>query len=156
MSKAGFMVDFDGAYVVAGLVVLLLAKGTNVVTRLRRVAKLLDLPSPKTGGRGRHRKYGKNRISIKKCATDRRGWQTIRYCCRGTMVECCYKTSLATSPIFGEVIRAVRPQYFKGNYATYASSDATMGVEQNFNTLSGRSAIAKVFHDVNEIWGAGE
>lgn len=155
-SKAGFIVVFDGAYAAAGLSRTLMAQGAIVVTRLRRDAKLFDVPAIRSGVRGRPRKYGKNRISTKKRAADRRGWQTIRYCCRGTMVEHRYKTFLATSPIFGGAIRAVLLEYSVGNWATYISTDTSMSVEVILKTVSDRWAIEEHFHDVKEIWGAGE
>jgi hypothetical protein len=67
----------DGANAVAALVRPLIAKGVTVVTRLRSDAKLFDLPLNTQGRRGRPRKYGKNRISLKKRAASRHGWESI-------------------------------------------------------------------------------
>ena len=67
-SRAGCIVVFDGAYAAGPLVRPLIADGAIVVTRLRRDAKLFDLPVNKSGQRGRPRKYGRNRISLKKRA----------------------------------------------------------------------------------------
>jgi hypothetical protein len=155
-SKAGFIVVFDGAYAAQRLVRSLIAEGAIVVTRLRRDAKLFDLPVNKPGQRGRPRKYGKNRISLKKRAADSRGWQTIRYCCRGVMVERRYKTFLATSYIVGGTVRVVLLEHSHKNWAAYISTDATMSVEMILKTVSDRWAIEEQFHDVKEIWGAGE
>lgn len=47
-SKAGFVVVFDGAYAGKTLVRALLTEGATVVTRLRRDAKLFDLPVNKS------------------------------------------------------------------------------------------------------------
>ena len=46
-SQAGFIVMFDGAYVAIALIRPLVAEGAIVVTRLRRDAKLFDLPVSK-------------------------------------------------------------------------------------------------------------
>jgi len=54
--------------------------GVVVVGRLRKDAALRDLPPKlkpgKPRGRGRPRKYGKNKISLAKRAGQKRGWQT--------------------------------------------------------------------------------
>ena len=76
-SKAGFIVVFDGAYAARELVRSLIAEGAVVVTRLRRDAKLFDIPENEPGKRGRPRKYGKNRISLIELAVCRDGWQTF-------------------------------------------------------------------------------
>jgi len=106
-SKAGFIVVFDGAYAAKALVRPLIDHGATIVTRLRSDAKLFDLPVDTPGQPGRPRKYGKNRISLKKRAADRRGWQSIVYSCRGKMVEGRYKTFLATSHVVGGAVRVV-------------------------------------------------
>lgn len=155
-SQATFIVVFDGAYAAKALVRPLIAEGAIVVTRLRRDAKLFDLPVNKTGQRGRPRKYGKNRINLQKRAADRRSWQTICYCCRGLMVEGRYKTFLATSHIVGGTVRVVLLEHGKGNWAAYMSTDASMSIEMILKTVSDRWAIEEHFHDVKEIWGAGE
>lgn len=131
-SKAGFVVVFDGAYAAKTLVRPLIAEGATVVTRFRRDAKLFDLPVNKSGQRGRPRKYGKNRISLSKRAARRDGWQTISYACRGVIKEGRFKTFLATSHVVGG------------------------SVEMILKTVSDRWSIEEQFHDVKEIWGAGQ
>jgi DDE superfamily endonuclease len=69
-SKAGFVVVFDGAYAAREFVRSLMAEGVVVVTRLRRDAKLFDVPINEPGKCGRPRKYGKNRINLSKLADD--------------------------------------------------------------------------------------
>lgn len=157
-SKARVAVVFDGAYAVAKLIRPLIAQGATVVTRLRRDAALFDLPPELSGkrGRGRPAKYGKNRISLAKRAGHREGWTPISYSCRGVTIEACYKTFLATSEVFGGTIRVVLLQYDSGNWAAYASSDPSMSVEAILGIVSDRWAIEECFHDMKEIWGAGE
>lgn len=155
-SQAGFIVVFDGAYAAKTLVRPLINAGAIVVTRLRSDAKLFDLPVNKVGRLGRPRKYGKNRISLKKRAADRRGWQAVRYCCRGKLVERRYKSFLATSHVVGGAVRVVLLEHAKGNWAAYISTDTSMSVELILKTVSDRWAIEEHFHDVKEIWGAGE
>ncbi len=140
-SEAGFVIVFDGAYAAKTLVRPLLAEGAIVVTRLRYDAKLFDLPANKVGQRGRPRMYGKNRISLRKRAADRRGWQTIRYRCRGLLVEGHYKTFLATSYLVGGTVRVVLLEHSKRNWAAYMSTNASMSVEMILKTVSDRWTI---------------
>lgn len=155
-SRARFVVVFDGAYAAKALVRPLLAEGACVVTRLRADAKLFDVPAAKEGQRGRPRKYGANRISLKKRAGRRDGWMTISYASRGVMKAGRYKTFIATSHTFGGSIRVVLLEHGSGNWAAYASSDVTMSVEMFLKIVSDRWSIEEHFHDVKEIWGAGQ
>lgn len=108
-------------------------------------------PTPGPGGRGRPRKYGKNRISLKSRAANQRGWDTICYCCRGAMVERRYKTFLATSHVVGGCMRVVLFEYSRGNWAAYLSTDTEMSVELILKTAADRWAIEAHFHEVKEI-----
>jgi len=155
-SQAGFVVVFDGAYAAKALVRPLLAEGATVVTRLRRDAKLFDLPVNKVGQRGRPRKYGKHRVSLSRRAARRDGWQTISYWCRGVMTEGRYKTFLATSHVVGSSVRVVLLERASGNWAAYISTDTSMSVETILKIVSDRWSIEEQFHDVKEIWGAGQ
>jgi hypothetical protein len=155
-SKAGFLVVFDGAYAARELIRSLLALGAVVVTRLRCDAKLFDLPVNEPGRRGRPRIYGQNRLSLAKRAGHCEGWQTVRYSCRGVLVERRCKTFLATSQLVGGVIRVVLLQHADGNWAAYLSTDPAMSVEAILETAADRWAIEEHFHDVKEIWGAGQ
>jgi hypothetical protein len=155
-TKAAFVIVFDGAYAAKKLVGPLLAEGATIVTRLRSDAKLFDLPVNKKGQRGRPRKYGKNRISLRKRAAHQQGWETINYACRGVTTEGRYKTFLATSHIIGGTVRVVLLQHASGNWAAYISTDTTMTVDTILKIVSDRWAIEEHFHDVKEIWGAGQ
>lgn len=154
--QAGFIVVFDGAYAAKTLVRPLIAAGAIVVTRLRSDAKLFDLPVNKDGQRGRPRKYGKNRISLKKRAANQSAWESISYCCRGAIVERRYKTFLASSHIAGGCVRVVLLEYSRGNWAAYISTDTELSVELILRTAADRWAIEEHFHDVKEVWGAGQ
>lgn len=155
-SLARFVFVFDGAYAARRLVRPLLEEGAIVVTRLRSDAKLFDVPTKKAGQRGRPRTYGKNRLSLKKRAGKRDGWRKIAYACRGVMTEGRYKTFVATSATFGGSVRVVLLEHGRGNWAAYASSDISMSVETILKIVSDRWSIEEHFHDVKEIWGAGQ
>ncbi|XZE55530.1 hypothetical protein SH139x_001542 [Planctomycetaceae bacterium SH139] len=44
----------------------------------------------------------------------------------------------------------------RGNWAAYASSDLEMTAEAILKIVSDRGSIEELFHDVKEIWGAGQ
>lgn len=155
-SRAGFLVVFDGADAARELIRPLLAEGAVVVTRLRRDAKLFDLPVNPARRRGRPRIYGQHRIRLAKRAGHRDGWQTIGYASRGVMVEGRCKTFLATSRLVGGVVRVVLLEHASGNWAAYMSTDSSMPVDAILQTVSDRWAMEEHFHDVKEVWGAGE
>jgi hypothetical protein len=54
------------------------------------------------------------------------------------------------------VIRVVLLQHADGNWAAYLSTDPEMSVEKILETAADRWAIEEHFHDVKEIWGAGQ
>lgn len=155
-SQTRCMIIFDGAYMAGALVRPLIEAGATVVTRLRSDAKLWDQPVNKVGQRGRPRKYGKNRISLKNKAKNKQGWQMITYLSRGVKTEGRYKTFLATSEVVGGEVRVVLLEHASGNWAAYISTDPKMSVEQILEAVSDRWSIEEQFHDVKEIWGAGE
>lgn len=155
-SRAGYLVVFDGAYVARELIRPLVKEGVVVVSRLRRDAKLFDLPGKEPPRRGPKRIYGKNRISLAKRAGHREGWQAIEYDCRGVRVRRRYKTFLATSRVTGGVIRVVLLEFPGGSWAAYFSTDATLSAEAILEAVGERWAIEEHFHDVKEVWGAGE
>ena len=101
----------DGGYVKAPFLKRALRAGVTVIGRLRKDAALRDLPRKlrrgKRRGRGRPRKYGKNKISLAKRAAHRGGWETAQCTVYGKTVTKLYKTFLATYRPVGGVIRVV-------------------------------------------------
>lgn len=155
-SEAGFLLVVDGAYAAKPFLGPLLAEDVTVISRLRRDAKLFDLPPPPTGKRGRPRIYGKNRIHLAKRAGRKTGWQSLTFTCRGHEVTRRYKTFLATSRLVGGAIRVVLLEHDNGNWAAYFSTDVEMDVKTLLETGANRWAIEEQFHDVKEVWGAGQ
>jgi hypothetical protein len=162
LKKAGktVWVVVDGGYVKRPFLrrVLKIPK-VVVVGRLRKDAALRDLPPKlKRGqrrGRGRPRKYGKNRISLVKRAGHRRGWQTVDCRLYGEQVTKTYKTFLATYRPTGGVIRVVLVKEDHGCYAFF-STDPQQSVVDILQAFADRSTIEQDFHDVKEVWGAGQ
>jgi hypothetical protein len=151
--KAQVWLAVDGAYAVRPFLKPVLDLGIVVVSRLRKDACLHDLPAAGSHG---NRIYGKNKISLAKRAAHRQGWQTITYDCRGTRVTRQYKTFLATSRLVGGAIRVVLLRYEDGSWAPYFCTDTSAPVRDILETVAARWAIEEHFHDVKEVWGAGQ
>ncbi len=147
----------DGAYAANPFIRPLLKVGVVLISRLRRDAKLFDLPpEPKPEQRGRPRLYGVNRIDLAKRAGHPDGWTSITYQCRGHQVTRKFKTFLGTTPLTGGVIRVVIVKYDDGNWAPYFCTDGTIMARDILETAANRWAIEEHFHDVKEVCGAGQ
>ena len=132
--------------------------GVTVVGRLRRDAALRDLPkqlSKGKRGRGRPRKYGKNKLSLAKRAAHKRGWSTIDCNVYGETVTKTFKTFLATYTPVGGVIRVVLVKEDHGWYAFFCT-DPDASVQEIIEAFADRATIEQDFHDVKEVWGAGQ
>lgn len=149
----------DGAYAKRPFLKPALKLGVVIVSRLRKDAHLNTLPPKlKKGqrrGRGKPRKYGKERISLAKRAGAKRGWHTIECVQYGKQVVKKYKSFLATyRPAYGTirvviVQEATGPQYF-------FCTDPNASVEEILEAFADRAAIEQDFHDLKVIWGVGK
>jgi hypothetical protein len=129
------------------------------ISRLRKDAALYTLPlKPKKGkrrGPGQPPKYGKKRISLAKRAGQPRGWQTIACVQYGKTVVKKYKTFLATyRPAYG-TIRVVIVQE-PGGPEFFFSTEPEVTVQEILEVFADRAAIEQLFHDLKEVWGAGQ
>jgi hypothetical protein len=155
--KAKLWLAVDGAYAVRPFLLPVLGLGIVVVSRLRKNACLHDLPGPPDPHRrGRPPIYGKQRISLAKRAAHRKGWETISYHCRGAEVTRQYKTFLATSALVSGQIRVVIVRFEDGSWAPYFCTDTSAEVREILEAVAARWAIEEHFHDVKEVWGAGQ
>jgi hypothetical protein len=143
----------DGVYAARPFLKPLLELGVVVVSRLRKDACLYDLPPQGSHG---NRIYGKNKVSLAKRAGHREGWSTITYHCRGVEVTRQYKTFLATSRLTSGVIRVVIVRFEDGGWAPYFCTDSSAEVRDILEAVAARWAIEEHFHDVKEVWGAGQ
>lgn len=150
-------VVYDGAYAYRPMFRELLPLGVTIVSRMRKDAGLRTLPPPRRPGeRGNNRKYGKEKISLAKRAAHRQGWQTIDVVLYGgEQVTKTYKTFLATWVPIGGVIRVVIVRE-KDRWEAFFCSDPNATVAQILECFADRSSIEQVFHDVKEVWGAGQ
>jgi len=149
----------DGGYTKRPFLQRALKTGVTIVGRLRKDAALRDLPPKlKKGqrrGRGRPRKYGKNRISLAKRAGQQRGWRTIACTVYGEATTKLYKTFLATYAPAGGVVRVVLVKEHHGWYAFF-STDPHVSVQEILEAFADRATIEQDFHDVKEVWGSGQ
>jgi hypothetical protein len=156
-TKKAVWLVMDGAY--AKRVVLRAAKavGATVVSRLRRDAALWTLPDPepRPGRRGRKPVYGKHKISLAKRAAAHGGWLTAEFDIYGRYETKTYKTFLATWPPAGGVIRVVLVRSDDG-WVAYFCADPDATPADILGLVADRAGIEQVFHDVKEIWGAGQ
>jgi len=149
----------DGFYAKRPVLKFVRLAGMVFVSRLRKDAALYSLPPKAKKGKGRGPgqppKYGKKRISLAKRAGQPRGWQTIECVQYGKAVVKKYKTFLATyHPAYG-TIRVVIVQEEAGP-EFFFSTDPQPGVREILEVFADRAAIEQVFHDVKEVWGAGQ
>lgn len=149
----------DGGYTKRPFVTRVLKTGVTLVGRLRRDAALRDLPPKlpkgKRRGRGRPRKYGKNKLSLAKRAGQKGGWQTVDCVLYGKAGAKIYKTFLATYAPAGGVIRVVLVKEDHGWYAFFCT-DPTASVREILEAFADRATIEQDFHDVKEVWGTGQ
>ena len=149
----------DGGYTKEPFLKPAIATGTTVIGRLRKDAALRDLPVPLRPGQrrgpGRPRTYGKNRISLAKRAGHKQGWQTIECTVYGKTTTKTYKTFLATYEPVGGVIRVVIVKE-EHDWFPFFSTDPNASVIEIVEAFADRATIEQDFHDVKEVWGAGQ
>jgi hypothetical protein len=156
--KKTLWVVVDGGYAKRPFFRACAKAGVVVVARLRCDAALHDLPvnlPPGQRGRGKPRKYGKNRLSLKKRAGQRRGWQLVEATLYGRTQTKRIKTFQATWEPAGGLIRVVIVSDEHG-WRAFACTDAEASVESILEAVADRGAIEQVFHDVKEVHGAGQ
>lgn len=151
--EAKLWLAVDGAYAVRPFLLPVLGLGFVVVSRLRKDARLFDLPPDGSHG---NRIYGQHKISLPLRAAHHQGWSTISYNCRGTEVTRQYKTFLATSELVSGQIRVVIVRFEDGSWAPYFCTDTSAEVREILEAVAARWAIEEQFHDVKEVWGAGQ
>jgi hypothetical protein len=146
----------DGAYAKRPFLKPLRAARVVVVSRLRKDAALFDLPSPPTKrGRGRPRKYGTKRLHLKRRAAHPLGWETVECFLYGRLVTKTIKTFLATYRPADGVIRVVIVNEEDGCQFFFCT-DPQATPKEIIEAFADRAAIEQDFHDVKEVWGAGQ
>ena len=146
----------DGAYAARLFLIPLCQRGVTVISRLRRDARLFDLPPQRQPGtRGRPPIYGE-RLSLAKRAVHRGGWETLTYLCRGREVTRQVKSFTAMSELTSGLIRVVIVRFEDGRWAPYFCTDSGVSVREILEAVASRWALEEHFHDIKEVWGAGQ
>lgn len=149
----------DGGYTKRPFLRAAIAAPAVVVGRLRKDAALHTVPPKLRAGqrrkRGRPCIYGKQRISLAKRAGQPRGWRTIACNLYGQTQIKTYKTFLATYRPVSGTIRVVLVRESDG-YRAFFCTDPDASVKDILEIVADRSAIEQDFHDVKEVWGAGQ
>ena len=146
----------DGAYAKRRFLKPLRAAGITVVSRLRKDAALRTVPqTPKTKRRGRPRKYGSKRIHLARRAAHPLGWQPIECVVYGQPVIKTIKTFLASYPPADGLIRVVIVKEDHG-CQFFFGTDPEATPRAIVEAFADRAAIEQDFHDVKEVWGAGQ
>jgi hypothetical protein len=146
----------DGAYAKRPFLQPLQRAKLTVVSRLRKDAALRTVPPPvKTPRRGRPRKYGAQRIHLARRAAHPGGWQQVECEVYGQSITKTIKTFPATYRPAGGLIRVLIVREDHGCEFFFCTDPAaTPG--QIIETFADRAAIEQDFHDVKEVWGAGQ
>jgi hypothetical protein len=146
----------DGAYAKRAFLRPLHAAGVTVVSRLRKDAALWTMPEKaRTKKRGRPRKYGLKRIHLRRRATHPLGWQRIECVAYGKQVVKTIKTFVATYRPTAGPIRVVIVREDHGcEFFFCIHPNATP--REIIEAFADRAAIEQDFHDVKEVWGAGQ
>lgn len=161
VQKAGkkMWVVVDGFYGKRPFLKPVMAAGVVVVGRLRKDAGLRHLPpKPPPGkrrGPGRPPTYGKKKISLAKRAGQKRGWQQVQCTLYGEVVTKTIKTFLATWHPAAGLIRVVLIKEDDG-WVPLFCSDPEASVVDILEAFADRATIEQDFHDVKEVWGAGQ
>ena len=149
----------DGAYAKRPFLRPLRKLGVVVVSRLRKDAALRSVPpKPKKGKRrgvGRPPTYGKKRLSLAKRAAAKGGWQTIECVQYNKQVTKRYKTFLATYKPAGGLIHVVIVQE-NDKCEYFFCTDPDASAQEILEAFADRAAVEQDFHDVKEVWGAGQ
>jgi hypothetical protein len=149
----------DGGYVKAPFLRRALRAGVTVIGRLRKDAALRDLPRKlrrgQRRGRGRPPKYGKHKISLAKRAAHRQGWEAAQCIVYGQTVTKLYKTFLATYRPTDGLIRVV-VVLEEHDWYPFFSTDPNATAVEIIEAFADRATIEQDFHDVKEVWGAGQ
>jgi hypothetical protein len=147
----------DGAYAKRPFLKPVMALGVVVFSRLRKDAALRTLPrtTRRPGSRGPLPTYGPERLDLAKRAGQKRGWQQVACVQYGEQVVKTIKTFEATwRPAAGR-IRVVIVREDKG-WLAYFCTEPTVTVVAILEAMADRGAIEQLFHDVKEVWGAGQ
>jgi DDE superfamily endonuclease len=147
----------DGGYAKRRFLLPAKKEGWTVVSRLRKDARLWDLPPTvrKRGQRGPMPIYGKGRISLAELAANVEGWQQVECEQYGYTLTKTIKTFLATWRPARGLIRVVLVKEDDGWIAYFANRAEVTAVEI-LEAMADRGSMEQMNKDVKDVWGADE
>ena len=125
-------------------------------------AALRDLPpNLQTGSAARSRSsaqiWQENKISLaKRRPASQPSWETAKCIVYGKPVTKLYKTFLATYRPVGGVIRVVIVEEDHDWFPFFSTDPNATAVQKIIEAFADRATIEQDFHDVKEVWGAGQ
>jgi len=163
VKKAGktLWVVVDGGYVKQPFLRPAMRAGVTIIGRLRKDAALTSVPPPrKPPGQnpvGKPPTYGKKQIRLARLAAHPGGWQKAECNVYGKMTIKVFKTFLATYWVTGGLIRVVIVKADDGHgWFPFFSTDPNATAVEIIEAYADRATIEQDFHDVKEVWGAGQ
>ena len=145
----------DGGYTKRPFLKRALATGATVVGRLRKDAALRSMVPPRRGGRGRPRKYGTAEDQPGQTCRTTRGWQALECTVYGEPSPRSTRRSWPRIRLSGGVIRVVMVEEDHDWYPFFCT-DLNATVQEIIEAFADRATIEQDFHDVKEVWGAGQ
>jgi len=132
-----------------------LPEKVDVIVRMKRNAKLFDLPGVNSGV-GRPRKKGERLPSPVEMAEDKEGWRTKKVRLYGEEKEIRIKTRLAlwyyvTGPRVGKVVIMKEPEAKR--WAVFYSTDSQLEDKEIIQLYSRRWALEITFRDAKQYGG---
>ena len=136
---------------------LLLRTGATVIERHSRCCALrpaAEVERRKRRGRGRPRKYGKNRIRLEKRAAHREGWETAECTAYGKRPPNSTRPSWrSTGRGRSDCVVIVLEEH---DWYPFFSTDLNATAVEIIEAFADGAMIEKDFHDVKEVWGTGQ
>jgi hypothetical protein len=147
----------DGGYAKSSVIVpLLKLEGVCVITRLRRDARVFELPPKPTGKRGRPPVKGKQ-INMSGKATCNRGWNMVECFIYGKTNHKQYKTFIGVSELSQwQPVRIVLVKEEDGTWVPLMSTNIELSVQEIIESYGVRFGIEEVFKDLKDNYGWGK
>ena len=149
----------DGGYTKAPFLKRAIAAGVTIVGRLRKDAALARSAS-EAAARPASRSRSSAQVRQEQdqpgqAGRPQQGWEKVTCTVYGQDVTKTYKTFLATYRPAGGVIRVVMLQEDHGWFAFFCT-DPGASRQEIIEAFADRATIEQDFHDVKEVWGAGQ
>lgn len=157
--KKALWVVADGGYTKASFLKPVIGTGAVVITRLRKDAALRSLPKPVKKcrhTRGRPRKYGEERIDLRRKAMESDGWTDLTVTLYGEETMKHVKQFQATYRPAGGVVTVVMVREADDSWRAWLCSDPSASAREILELVADRFAIEQNYHDLKAVEGIGQ